>query len=155
MRKRALFILLSLLTSLLLLIGCGANTSTVGTSTPGTGGPVSLHVDASTYRPSDKIVVLLSNRGTKTITFEDHQTNCTVIQVEHQVNGAWKMIENCGVLSHTSTFALDAGKEMQVTLSAPTNGWPEGLYRVTLTYRLSQTTSPFIMVHSGTFIVKS
>ena len=151
--KYLLSLLLSALISLLILASCGTNASTNSTPTPGTGGEVSLHVNTSSYHVRDKIVVQLSNKGQKTILFEDHQTNCTVIQVEYKVTEVWKMLENCGVLSHTSTFSLEAGKDMQVTLSAPTRGWKEGLYRAALTYHLSQPASSFITVYSATFMI--
>src|SRR5947209_2313351 len=104
-----LLIIFATLTALILLTGCGPNTTTgvIGQTTATTEpsstgatksppaatsssthavktGSVTLHADASFYRTSDSISVTLSNQSNQTIYFPDHLTNCTVILLQGQ-----------------------------------------------------------------------
>ena len=106
-----------------LLVGCGQS-STGGTPPPvptATGGSITLSVDATSYHPGDTITVTLSNQGPQTIYFQDHLTNCTVIQLQTQVNGNWQMINKCPLLSPTGWHSLDAGQSLIVKLVSSTD----------------------------------
>ena len=115
--------------------------------------PVSLKVGAASYRTSDSISVILSNQGAQSISFADHQTNCTVMLVEYQVNGTWTPIKNCARKSRTVWHTLAVGEHLEVELDAPKSGWPVGLYRVTLSYRTDQNASLLTMIYSISFYV--
>jgi hypothetical protein len=107
LRIHRLLSIFSALTALVLLAGCGSNTTsnqtglststpepsssaatrpsstTIGNSTAAAGtGPVTLHVDAQYYRKGDTISVTLNNQSDQTIYFPDHLTNCTVILLQ-------------------------------------------------------------------------
>ena len=129
-----------------LLAGCGQQRSNGGgthaTPVPtATTGAVSLRVGATSYHPADTISVTLSNQRTQAISFPDHLTNCTVIQLQRQVQGNWENVNVCLLLTATRLHRLDAGKRLTVALvSSAARPWAVGLYHATLRYR---TAHPF------------
>ncbi len=164
MQIHRLFIITGVIMISALLTGCGQNSSTGGgtnatptptnvpspavTHTPlptATTGPVTLSVGATTYHATDTISVTLSNQGTQAIYFPDHLTNCTVIQLQRQVNGDWQNVNKCLLMTPTRLHKLDAGKSLTVDLVSSSSTvyrpWPVGLYRATLRYSTSQTFS--------------
>ncbi|HYT28725.1 MAG TPA: hypothetical protein VEL72_06880 [Ktedonobacteraceae bacterium] len=139
-----------------LLSSCGSN-STPGTNEPtplptATEGPVTLRVGATLSHTSDTFEVILSNRDDQTIYFADHQTNCSVILLQQEVNGNWVDVDNCGLGSLSAWHTLDSGKQLTVKL-APRTGdrWPTGLYRAQLRYRPSNNFSSLITIYSAGF----
>lgn len=107
LRIHRVLIILSALTALALLAGCGSNTTanqtglsastlepsssaatkpsptTIGNSTAATRtGPVTLQVDAPYYQKGDTISVTLNNQSDQTIYFQDHLTNCSIILLQ-------------------------------------------------------------------------
>src|ERR1700682_2987777 len=91
-RLYRLLIIFGTIAAMVLLIGCGqlTTTGTTATTTPSLNatntpthtanpGPVTLHVDAQSYRSNDTITVTLNNQSNQTIYYPDHLTNCSVI----------------------------------------------------------------------------
>src|SRR5207244_7358045 len=48
--------------------------------------PIKLSVNASLYFLDETIRVTLSNESNQVIFFQDHQTDCTVVQLQRQVD---------------------------------------------------------------------
>jgi hypothetical protein len=100
---------------------------------------VTLRVGATSYHPTETISVTLSNQSTQAIYFLDHLTNCTVIQLQHQVIANWENVNACPLLIPTRLHQLDAGKSLTVVLvSSAARPWAVGLYHATLRYSTSQ-----------------
>jgi hypothetical protein len=116
---------------------------------------VSLSIDAASYHKGDSIGVTLSNKGAEAIFFADHQTNCSVILLEYQVNGAWTPLKNCTSKSRTIWHTLAAGQELKVELGAPRSSWPIGLCRVTVSYRMDQNIGSLTTVYSTSFVIEA
>ena len=162
--------------ALALLSGCGQNsspagsnqpsptpTSTTGTNqpsptpTPTTGTkttPVTLHITATSYHPNETIEVTLSNSGTSTIFFPDHLTNCTVIQLQHQVNGQWENVQKCLLMTATRLHSLNAGQSLLVKLVPALNHlWVIGNYQATISYGSSSEDANPTRIYSNIFLV--
>lgn len=148
--------LITAFVTMMLLVGCGQN-STGGTLSPlptATGGSITLNADATSYHPGDTITVTLSNQGTQTIYFQDHLSNCTVIQLQTQVNGNGEMINKCPLLSPTGWHSLDAGQSLAVKLMPSSDRqWPTGVLRATLSYGLSRSIGALTAIYSAGFEV--
>jgi hypothetical protein len=112
---------------------------------------VTLSVDAASYAPGDPIIATLRNQGMGTIYFLDHLTNCTVIQVQRQVNGNWEEVNPCLLEIATRQHHLDAGQRLDVELQSATND--AGRYRAALTYQLRETGGLLVAIHSPEFLV--
>jgi hypothetical protein len=159
-----------------LLASCGQQSSTGGgmnatpapthapspavTKTPlptATTGAVSLSVDAMSYHPTETISITLSNQSTQAISFPDHLTNCTVIQLQSQVHGNWENVHACLLMTPTRLHRLDAGKRLTVALvSSAARPWAVGLYHATLRYSTTQTFGgPTTTIDSAGFQVVS
>lgn len=95
--------------------------------------PVRLLPGALTYQTTSSIQVTITNQSTQTISFTDHRTNCTVLQLERRVARSWKPIAPCERMIATRLHTLEAGQKMEVALTAP-GRWPEGIYRARLDY---------------------
>lgn len=189
MRSYQLLVVFATMTVLLLLTGCGSSAatgatglSTIGTAYPpatavakpsrsvtsvstsgGSTGPVTLHLDASSYRTSDTISLTLSNQSSQTIYFPDHLTNCTVILLQRQKfqpvvvppeseNGQ-AGINPCRHGMSTRMHSLAAEQSLVVKLVASFNGWVPGLYFATLNYSTSLTSDPPKTISSAVFQV--
>jgi hypothetical protein len=160
LRKHKLLILFTAGMALALLTGCSQNYSSTAANEPtptstATTGQITLYVGASSYHTSDTIEVTLRNAGNTTIYFLDHLTNCTVIQLQQQVNGNWEAVHRCLPLIVTRWHTLDAGQSLVVNLAPASNQqWPAGFYRATLSYGTSRETSPLIPIYSAGFQVE-
>jgi hypothetical protein len=163
-----LFLIMGLMMIPALLAGCGQQSSTGGgtnatptpTKTPlptATTGPVTLRVGATSYHTTETISVTLSNQSTQAIYFLDHLTNCTVIQLQRQVNEHWENVHACLLMTSTRLHKLDAGKRLMVALvSSAARPWAVGLSRATLRYGTSQTFGgPTTTIYSAGFQVVS
>ena len=124
------------------------------TATPG---PVTLGVGATSYHTTATISVTLSNQSTQAISFLDHLTNCTVIQLQRQVHGNWENVNACLLMTATRLHQLDVGKSLTVALvSSAARPWAVGLYHATLRYSTSQTFGgPTTTIYSAGFQVVS
>jgi hypothetical protein len=144
-------LIMSLMLISALLAGCGQQSSTGGgtdatpapTKTPlptATTGPVTLRVGATSYHTTDTISITLSNQSTQAIYFPDHLTNCTVIQLQRQVNEHWENVHACLLMTATRLHKLDAVQRLTVALvSSAARPWAVGLFRTTLRYSTSPT----------------
>src|SRR5437588_14443 len=118
---------------LALLAACGQNSLNSGGNNPhptprATTGPVILHVGSASYHTNDTIEVTLRNASISTIYFPDHLTNCTIIQLQHQVNGKWEIVNPCRVMIATHWHTLDAGQSLAIQLvPTPNRPWAIGL----------------------------
>jgi hypothetical protein len=160
MRRHRLLLIMGLMIIPALLAGCGQQSSTGGgtTATPtATTGAVSLRVGATSYHTTDTISVTLSNQRTQAISFPDHLTNCTVIQLQRQVQGNWENVHACLLMTPTRLHKLDAGKSLTVALvSSAARPWAAGLYHATLRYSTAQTFGgPTTTIDSAGFQVVS
>ena len=168
MQIHRLFLIMGIMMISALLAGCGQQSSTSSgtnatptpTNTPlptATTGPVTLRVGATSYHTTDTISVTLSNQSTQAIYFPDHLTNCTVIQLQHQVNEHWENVNACLLMTPTRLHKLDAGKRLTVALvSSAARPWAVGLFRATLRYGTSQTFGgPATTIDSAGFQVVS
>ena len=166
-----LLIIFSMLTALVLLAGCGTNgtsgvtgppaTTTIAPSSTSTvrTGSVALRLNPLVYRANDTISVTVSNQSNQAISFSDHLTNCTVIlllrqKVQPQASGSGQDgINPCKSEITTRIHSLGPGQHFVVQLIAPSNGWPLGVYRATLSYRVSLLAGPFTTISSTAFTV--
>jgi hypothetical protein len=112
---------------------------------------VTLSVDAASYDLGNPIVATLNNQGAGTIYFLDHLTNCTVIQLQRQVNGNWEDVNPCLLEIATRQHHLDAGQNLDVELQSAAN--IAGLYRASLTYQFRESGGPLVAIHSPEFQV--
>jgi len=95
---------------------------------------VTLNANASVYQPGDTIVLTLDNQSGQTIHFPDHLTDCTVILLQHLVNGTWAPVTFCRLETVTRFHSLNPGQVLVVKLIAPFGHWPPGTYRGVLDY---------------------
>ena len=124
---------------LLLVSGCGSNAGN-GAASPSPTPPadsVWLHVGATSYQQENTITVTIRNQSKQTISFADHQTNCTALLLEQQHATSWKSLAPCKLMTKTRLLSLKAGETLEVTLHAPGH-WPAGLYRARLDYQMGQ-----------------
>ena len=112
---------------------------------------VTLSVDAASYQIGDPIIVTLRNQRTGTIYFPDHQTNCTVIQLQRQVNENWEEVNPCLLRIATRRHHLDAGRHLNVELKSATTSADR--YRAALTYQFRESGGPLVAIHSPEFLV--
>lgn len=130
-RARPLFVPAGLL-ALAVLVGSGASSRHGGSHSPMR--PVALQVGASLCQTSDSIQVTITNQSAQTISFADHQTHCTVIQLQRRVANSWEGVDPCQRMIATRLHTLPAGQRMDVTLMAA-DQWPAGRYRAKLDYQ--------------------
>lgn len=169
--------LLLLLCLGLLLAGCGANVAsgesalspTATTTTPTVGiptstiwaGTVTLRTSALLYRANDTIIVTVSSQSDQTIYFPDHLTDCTVILIQRhavqpQTSDSGRAgINPCKLSTATRMHSLGPGQSLAVKLTAPSQGWPAGLYQATLSYSTSMTSGPAKTVSTPEFVIGS
>ncbi|HEY6407440.1 MAG TPA: hypothetical protein VIY29_08230 [Ktedonobacteraceae bacterium] len=131
-----------------------APTVTVELSHPAGSGFVTLRTDAPSYRTSDAITVTVSNQRAQTIQFLDHLTNCTVVLLQHNVNGSWESLNLCKLMIVTRVHTLEPGQSLMVKLIAPANQWLPGLYRVSLSYEVPQDSSYALTIYSAIFQIQ-
>jgi hypothetical protein len=132
-------------------------TPTGGSPTPGA---VTLVLDKSSYGPNQPIEVTIKN-GLKTMIWAaDHQTDCMLVQLQHQENGAWRAVGTCRLEIATRILPLNPGSSTPQVL-APGTGlnatgpWPAGTYRVAFAYHAGneEGAGQGQVVYSATFTV--
>lgn len=140
--------------TLILLMGCSSDRNIPEPLPTATKGSVSLALDAKSYSTGQTITVVLSNQSTQTIYFQDHLTNCTVVQLQMQMNGNWQGVNPCTAAIATSWHKLDAGQNLTVKLVASNSRpWLAGVYRTTLTYHAGSKTGLQTTTYSAGFQV--
>lgn len=143
--------------SILLLAGCGYNgtvtssgstatVTAVSAITPGAAtassspvpgshsGSVTVQISASHYHTQDTIGVTISNGTSQTISFADHQSNCTMVLLQHQNAANWEPVNICKLMTLTRFLSLKAGQSTTATLRTAGTAWQTGEYRVAFSY---------------------
>lgn len=165
--KLAFILLLGL--SILLLAGCGYNgsiTSSTGSTATVTAvsaltpsatraatastspipnshsGSVTVQISALHYHTQDTIGVTISNGTSQTISFADHQSNCTMVLLQHQNAANWDSVNLCKLMTLTRFLSLKAGQSTTVTLHASETAWQTGTYRVAFSYNAGADSQP-------------
>jgi hypothetical protein len=130
-------------------------TSTTG-PTPG----VVVAVGKSNYATTETITVTVQNALSASIIATDHQTSCTIVQLQIESNGAWQNQGGCALGIATRQITIAAGSMTSVSVDPAagqikTRPWPAGSYRVAFIYRTGAvaTPSPSETVYSPTFTV--
>lgn len=127
-------------------------------TTPGaSSGRVSVHISASAYRINETITVTVNNATAQTISFADHQSNCSIVLLQRQVGSSWESVGICKLMTLTRFLSMGAGKSSTVSLR-PLGAWQTGNYRVAFTYSLgsigaTSTRSPATISYSPMFQV--
>lgn len=134
---------------LVALVACGhaaqGGGNSVATSGPTQG--VVVEVGATSYATTSAIVVTVRNRLGSDIVATDHQTSCTIVQLQIEADGSWQNQGGCALGIATRQIPLKAGSDTAVTLT-PGAGqisakpWPAGSYRVAFTYRIGVIATP-------------
>jgi hypothetical protein len=154
-------LLLFLCLSVILLAGCGYNGAVGNTGqnsatfaptvtavpriTPGlhptvtptpthtsSSGQVVVQLSALTYQPGATIAVTIINRTSQRIVFADHQSDCSVVLLQHQTALSWEPVALCKLMIVTRLHGLAAGASQAVSLKAPST--PTGAYRIVFSY---------------------
>src|SRR5690242_8161219 len=112
--------------------GCGATSSGNGASAGGqtpqptaTSGAVTVSVGDASYAAKGTIQVTITNGSAGPIYFADHNTSCTVIELQRQAGGNWSTVNPCKLATATREHSLDAGKTLNVSLP-PGTAWTAG-----------------------------
>lgn len=120
--------------------GCGATSSGNGASAGGqtpqptaTAGAVTVSVGDASYAAKGTVQVTITNGSAAPIYFADHNTSCTVIELQRQAGGSWSTANPCKLATATREHSLDAGKTLNVSL-LPGTAWTAGTYRAVLQY---------------------
>ncbi len=114
--------------------GCGA--SAAGGQTPqptATSGTVTVSVGATSYAAKGTVPVTITNGLAAPIYFADHNTSCTVVELQRQAGSSWSTANPCKLAIATREHSLDAGKTLNISLS-PGSAWSTGTYRAVLQY---------------------
>ena len=124
---------------------------TLSTTFPPTS-EVTLRLDSVT---STSILITLANNSSQAILFPDHLTECSVVLLQLIPQGTnsqqWQTVAPCRKEILTWLHALAPGKDLTITLTAPSGQWAAGLYRAVLTYTLSGAKATPRTVFSASF----
>ena len=145
---------------LVALVACGHAAQGGGDSmaTPGPTQGVVVEVGATTYATTSAIAVTVRNQLGSDIVATDHQTSCTIVQLQIEANGSWQNQGGCSLGIATRQIPLKAGSDTSVTLT-PGAGqiaakpWPAGSYRIAFTYRIGATPGQNETVYSAPFSI--
>jgi hypothetical protein len=124
-----------------LLNGCGYNggsSAAQPSPSPTASDAVILQVGAASYQATSTINVTILNQSSQTISFTDHQTNCTVLLLERQTANSWESVAPCKMMIKTNLHSLKAGETLEVKLNAP-GQWAGGSYRARLDYSVGSS----------------
>lgn len=114
-------------------------TSSPTATSPSATGPVTAQISAPLYQPEDTIVVTISNHTDQTIFFPNHQTNCTVVLLEHLVGSSWEQVAPCKEMIMTIIQSLNGQKNLIISLRIGLTHWSAGTYRVVFHYMTRAT----------------
>lgn len=139
------------------LAACRQTTGGTGAmSSPGPTHGVVVEVGATSYHATDTINVTVKNVLTGDIMVTDHQTSCTIVQLQTQTSSGWQNQGGCALGTPTRRMPMKAGNTTAVALS-PSAGqisvkpWPAGTYRVAFTYQIGEAASE--TVYSAPFTI--
>lgn len=108
-------------------------------------GQVGIAVEGTHFAPCDTIAVWAGNGLPESIYIADHHSDCTIITLERQVNGAWQPVASCTLGSVTQLVTVTTMQAAFVQLKPGSSvapgangaGWPSGTYRATFNYSLA------------------
>lgn len=133
----------------------GAHPTATPAHTPPSGsGQVVVQLSALTYRPGATMNITIINRTSQRVVFADHQSECSVVLLQHQTALSWDTVAPCKLMIVTRLHELAAGASQSVSLKAPSA--PTGTYRVVFSYNGGARVSPgaFAFAYSPLFQVK-
>lgn len=132
----------------------------VTTLPPGvTVGQVRVVVENGERSPDSNIFAWVGNGLGQCIYATDHHSDCSIIVLERQVDGAWQPEAKCQSATPTRTIVLPPMQAvfirlMPITTGAQQGTWQTGTYRVAFRYRLDQdAASQPAEVDSATFVI--
>ncbi|HEV7127155.1 MAG TPA: hypothetical protein VGN32_06915 [Ktedonobacterales bacterium] len=152
-------------------IGAPGATAATGTLAAGTPTPnasparptpdaVTVTLDGSQYTSGAVVVATILNGLPTTIVATDHQSECTMVQVQRNVNGGWVVMNRCLEMTLTRMIPLAAGSATVVRLApraeqSTAASWPAGAYRIAFSYFTGTVGEPGAgtTVYSATFTV--
>lgn len=141
---------LSMVLALLAACGTTSDTSTGATQLPVSGVVISANAH---YGVHDALDIDVNNRLPGDIQVADHQTDCSIVQLERQDGQTWTLVNPCQLKSPTRLITLATQSTSRHTVHAPsTTGWSSGTYRATITYT-SGNANQSVNVHSSTFTI--
>lgn len=132
------------------------------TTMPSTAGDkVTLTLNKRNYGTNERISVTITNGLSKAITTMDHQSACTVVTLQMQVNNQWQTRSPCLLKTATRLITILAGSSITQSLTpGVTNSWPNGLYRLVFNYNVGEHLVPtggdvpaFASILSSTFTI--
>lgn len=147
-----------LISALVLLAGCGVTSTPHGGTDDAalptaTSGAVILATSSRLYAAHDTVSVTITNNGNQPIFAADHQTNCTVIQLQRLTNSTWSDVHKCSVLTATVVHQFDAHRSSTIQLVGSPQNWPAGTFRAVFHFGDSQVTSATQVAYSAAFQV--
>jgi hypothetical protein len=132
----------------------------VTTLPPGvTVGQVQVVVESGEYSRDSTIFAWAGNGLSQCIYATDHQSGCSIVVLERQVNGEWQPQASCRSATPTRSVALPPIQATFIRLTPPAAGaqqatWQAGIYRVAFGYRLhADGSGQPIDVYSTTFTI--
>lgn len=134
--------------------GLHPTATTTSAHTPSAGsGQVVIHISALAYQPGVTIAVTLLNQTSQRIVFSDHQSECSVVLLQHQTPLSWDSVAPCKLMIVTRMHQLAAGASQAISLKAPST--PTGTYRIVFRYNEGASVSPgaFAVAYSALFQV--
>lgn len=99
--------------------------------TPTASGQVAVQIAALVYQPGATINITIINRTSQRILFSDHQSECSVVLLQHQTALSWESVAPCKLMIVTRMHQLAAGASQAVVLRALS---PAGVYRIVFRY---------------------
>ena len=134
----------------------GATKLATMTSTPGA---VTLRLGQAHAGMTDTVSVTVVNGLPTPILVEDHQSECTVVTLEQQVDGGWLAVAPCQLETPTLLQSIRSGATETVTLR-PAGGpqprvWQAGTYRFALSYSAGEEGQARLAALSPTAVVRS
>lgn len=134
------------------------------TATPGSGGKTTTgaHVSAGAvtvtlssgrYGAGQAVMAFVNNGLATPISAADHQSGCTMVGLQRNVNGTWQEVGECRTETVTRIVPINAGESLVQPLGA---GWPAGTYRIAFSYVVGSddtAAGPGGNVFSATFTI--
>lgn len=106
-----------------------------GTTTTGGGhvsaGAVTVTVSGGHYGAGQAVTAFINNGLATPISAGDHQSACTMVGLQRNVNGAWQEVGECRTETLTRIVPINAGASVAQTLGGQ---WPAGTYRIAFSY---------------------
>ena len=117
--------------------GSGGNTTTGGHVSAGA---VTVTLSSGHYGAGQAVTAFINNGLATPISAGDHQSACTMVGLQRNVNGAWQEVGECRTETLTRIVPINAG----TSVAQPLGGnWLAGTYRIAFSYVVgSDDTAP-------------